>query len=57
MHQLTLDNGQIWREVKDNRLSKRYNVGDFVEIESAFFGAHTLTIEAKRINVRVTQVD
>ena len=55
-HQLTIDNGQIWREARiDPRV--RYSVGDTVVINRGFLGSHKLKSEATGIHIAVKRVN
>jgi hypothetical protein len=52
---LTLDNGQIWRELSDNRV--RFESGDEVELRPGILGSVNLRIEGTSGYVKVRRVE
>jgi hypothetical protein len=54
-HQLTLENGQVWRELEYD-VKVRYEPGDEVIIKRALFGSYTLTSTATGQSNKVQRI-
>ncbi|HEX7037180.1 MAG TPA: hypothetical protein VF210_15505 [Pseudomonadales bacterium] len=55
LHYLTLDNGQIWRELSKGRI--RFEEGDRVEITPGILGSVNLKVEGRSGYVKVRRVE
>lgn len=55
LHYLTLDNGQIWRELSKGRI--RFEAGDRVEITPGILGSVNLRVEGRSGYVKVRRVE
>jgi len=51
---LTLDNGQVWREIQDSRVV--FKAGQAVNIQAGIFGSHNLRVEGIHRLVKVRRV-
>jgi hypothetical protein len=52
---ITLDNGQVWRQVDSSSL--RLRVGDAIEIERASFGSFMLQKTGSKRSMRVSRYE